>query len=670
MMEKNSPDQSQDIARRIAELVYTVRQAEQELKNLTGSATAAASVCSKGNDLPLPEDQETLSSIWELTRQQAAETQSMILNSLPAHIAVLDPQGFILVVNESWRRFASANVMQSTDFSVGRNYLDVWESAHRDCAEEALSASDGIRQVLRGETKEFALEYSSHSPPTATRWFRLMVMPLSDNHQAGAVVIQLNVTERRQAEEALRENQERLEIEARRLNESQLVASVGSWETDLSTFDVSWTEQTHRIFETSPVHFSPSHQRFIEKVHPDDRVAVDAAFIQSIGQPGPFAIEHRLLLPDGRIKFVEERWRIFHDTADKPVRAFGTCQDITERKLAADSLAQNQALLRIAGQTARLGGWSIELPDYKLCWSDEICMIHEVAPGETPSLDEAIHFYPPEYRDQVSRYVQLCAEDGTPFDFELEIITARQRRIWVRAIGEAVRDERGQISRIQGAFQDISQQKAADEAARTAGSRLLDTLESISDGFFTVDREWRFTYVNAESERLLGCHRSTLLGRTIWEAYPPIMGTRFEEQYRRAVAENTTITFEEYYPPFDMWVEVRVYPSADGLAIYFRDVTERRRTREALRASESKFRQLADSSVLGIFSWDASGNISDANDAFLQMFGYTREELQSGQIHWRQMTPAEYLASDEECLAEIAATGSCTAYEKEYVHKD
>jgi PAS domain S-box-containing protein len=670
MMEKSSPDQPQDIAQRIAALVYTVRQAEEELRKLTGSTTAAAVAASSNEgSLLLPKDQGNLRSIGELTRQQSAETQIMILNSLPAHIAVLDPQGIILVVNESWRRFASANVLQSTDFFVGQNYLDVCENAHGDCAEEALSAADGIRRVLRGETQEFGLEYPCHSP-TEKRWFRMMVTPVSENQLTGVVVIHVNVTERRLAEEALRENQERLEIQARRLNESQMVARVGSWETDLSTFGVIWTEQTHRIFETSPDHFLPSHQGFLDRIHPDDRVAVDAAFIQSIGQPGPFAIEHRLLLPNGRIKIVEERWRIFHDAAGKPVRAFGTCQDITERRLAADSLAQNQTLLRIAGKTARLGGWSVELPDYKLRWSDEICMIHEVPPGKTPTLEQAIHFYPPEYRDQVARHVKLCAEEGTPFDFELEIITATQRRVWVRAIGEAVRDERGQISRIQGAFQDISQQKAADEAARTAGSRLLDTLESISDGFFTVDREWRFTYVNAESERLLNCHRSTLLGRTLWEAYPPIVGTRFEEQYRRAVAENTTITFEEYYTPFDMWVEVRVYPSADGLAIYFRDVTERRRTREALRASESKFRQLADSNVLGIFSWDASGNISDANDAFLQMFGYTREELQTGQIQWRQMTPPEFLAADERGLAEIAATGSCMPFEKEYFHKD
>jgi PAS domain S-box-containing protein len=666
-MEKNSSDQTKETSQRIAELVQILRKAEQELQELTGGQVAAAIAAEDAPILPR-EVLETLRGI-AITQCLAAEMQVMILNSLPAHIALIDPEGIILVVNEAWRRFASANVLQSSDFFVGQNYLGVCESAHGDCAEEAKTAAEGIRQVLRGETKDFSLEYPCHSP-NEKRWFRLMVTPLSENQLVGAVVIHVNITERRQAEEILRENQERLKIEARRLNESQVVASIGSWETDLSTFDVSWTEQTHRIFETSPEHFKPSHQGFLERVHPDDREAVDAAFLQSIGKPGPFHIEHRLLLPNERIKFVEERWRIFNDTSDKPERALGTCQDITERRLSAESLAQNQALLRIAGQAAHLGGWSIELPDYKLRWSDEICTIHDMPPGQTPTLEEAIHFYPPEYRNEVARYVRLCAEKGTPFDFELEIITAKNRRIWVRAIGEAVRDEKKQIRRIQGAFQDISGQKAAEDAARSAGSRLLDTLESITDGFFTLDHEWRFTYVNAESERLLSCNRSTLLGRTLWEAYPSVVGSTFEHAYRRAIAEKRATTFEEYYPPFDMWAEVKAYPSSEGLAVYFRDVTERHRTREALRASESKFRQLADSNILGIITWSAEGSISDANDAFLNMFGYTREELQSGQIHWRQMTPPEHLAADERGLEEIATKGSCTPFEKEYFHKD
>ena len=122
-----------------------------------------------------------------------------------------------------------------------------------------------------------------------------------------------------------------LETDSARLIAAQAVARVGSWETDLSTFAAIWSDETHRIFETSPGAFRPTHAAFLELVHPDDRAAVDAAFVRSLGQPGAQSIEHRLLMPDGRIKFVEERSQTFSDDQSRSVRATGACQDVTER---------------------------------------------------------------------------------------------------------------------------------------------------------------------------------------------------------------------------------------------------------------------------------------------------------------------------------------------------
>jgi PAS domain-containing protein len=98
---------------------------------------------------------------------------------------------------------------------------------------------------------------------------------------------------------------------ASRLTEAQAVAMVGSWDTDLATLAVTWSEQTHRIFETSPETFRPTHPGFLERVHPEDRAAVDAAFRASLQKIEPCVIEHRLNLPDGRSKTVEERWGDF-----------------------------------------------------------------------------------------------------------------------------------------------------------------------------------------------------------------------------------------------------------------------------------------------------------------------------------------------------------------------
>ena len=118
---------------------------------------------------------------------------------------------------------------------------------------------------------------------------------------------------------------------------------------------------------------------------------------------------------------------------------------------------------------------------------------------------------------------------------------------------------------------------------REQEQRTRTILESITDAFFGLGRDWRFTYVNRQAEVLLGRTRDDLLGKNIWEEFAPAVGTDFDRSYRRAVAENVTVTFEAFYPPHDRWYEVHAYPSPDGLSVYFRDVGERKRAEIALR---------------------------------------------------------------------------------------
>lgn len=128
--------------------------------------------------------------------------------------------------------------------------------------------------------------------------------------------------------------------------------------------------------------------------------------------------------------------------------------------------------------------------------------------------------------------------------------------------------------------QEIADRRRAEEQAMKSQERLFDILESISDGFFTLDRMWRFTYVNHEALRLWRRGLGELIGRSIWEVVPDAVGTVFYEQYHRAVAEKVPASFEALSPLLDVWVEVRAYPSKEGLSVYFHDITERKIAQE------------------------------------------------------------------------------------------
>ena len=122
------------------------------------------------------------------------------------------------------------------------------------------------------------------------------------------------------------------------------------------------------------------------------------------------------------------------------------------------------------------------------------------------------------------------------------------------------------------------QQALAREAKelRAAHERTAVILESITDAFFALDRSWRFTHVNDQAEHLLSRTRGELLERGIWDEFPAAVGSTFEHEYRRAVDEQTSVIFEEFYPPLDTWFEVRAYPSSDGLSVYFHDINGRK----------------------------------------------------------------------------------------------
>jgi PAS domain S-box-containing protein len=124
---------------------------------------------------------------------------------------------------------------------------------------------------------------------------------------------------------------------------------------------------------------------------------------------------------------------------------------------------------------------------------------------------------------------------------------------------------------------------------RRTQERAAEILDSITDGFLALDHEWRFTYVNAEAERINGIRREDQIGKNQWELFPATLGTILESEWRRAVAEQVAVQFENYYEPWDRWFHVKAYPSRDGgLSVFYHDITARKRSDEALQKAHDE----------------------------------------------------------------------------------
>ena len=245
-----------------------------------------------------------------------------------------------------------------------------------------------------------------------------------------------------------------------------------------------------------------------------------------------------------------------------------------------EKLRHGAGLLGIASRLGHIGAWEVELPGNSITWTDELCAIHDQPPGYSPTLEQALSYYGPDDRTTIERSFNACVNHGTPFDVEADVITQNGRRVHGRSIGEAVRDASGRICRVQGAFQDVSEKRRAQQEMRQLAERLGTTLDSITDAIVTVDRDWKITFVNREAARVLQRSREQLLGADMWAEFPQGRNSPFERQYRVSLSKRRTVEFEEYFELLKAWLELRVYPSSQGgMTIYFRDVTERRRSR-------------------------------------------------------------------------------------------
>ncbi len=140
-------------------------------------------------------------------------------------------------------------------------------------------------------------------------------------------------------------------------------------------------------------------------------------------------------------------------------------------------------------------------------------------------------------------------------------------------------------------IRDLAERNHARAALVESATTMTNILENTTDGYFVIDAEWKFTYVNPEAEVLLGRQRDELYGAELWEKFPSLLGTVFEENYRKVMAEQVAIDFEASDPEGAKWTEVHAYPSGSGISVFIRDVTERKRI-EGERLTTSKLESL------------------------------------------------------------------------------
>ncbi|ELY47092.1 PAS domain S-box protein [Natronorubrum bangense] len=317
---------------------------------------------------------------------------------------------------------------------------------------------------------------------------------------------------------------------------------------------------------------------------------------------------------------IENRFTI-HQTASGTKR-FGIIRDITERKQLESALRAERNLKDRILETSPVGITLIDADGMNVFANDRA----EELFGR--SLEELRTYVHDDDRwnliDEDGESLSgaelpftTVKETGEPvYDEVLGIDQPDGTRVWLSAHCSPLFDADGTFDGAVYALRDITEQKRLE-------SELEQTLNRVTDAFNAIDTDWNFTYVNERASELLNAEDRELVGKNVWEEYPSAAGSTFERQYRQAMETQETVTFEEYSPVADAWLEVAVYPSETGLSVYFRDISERKARERRLK----QFERIVETVNDGVYVTDGEGTFVFVNDAFVSMAEQTRQEL-------------------------------------------
>ena len=581
-----------------------------------------------------------------------------------------DAHGLITWVNEGFARITG----YLPDDVVNRQRDNILLSPHIDpeileLLRTQARAEGQVHEVISCRRKDGQLYWAD---------LEMQAIRASDGKVLAYMTLQSDVTEEVRAKEAL-------EVEKERAEDILTGANVGTWESNLVTGASQFNDRWAAMMGFSREDVVPDFATFWRnRLHPDDCTrVVNATGACASGATEGYSFDVRVRRKDGSWMWILARAKVMSRSPDGGVEWIGGIHtDISEFKHVENSLRDMEAFLDRAGRIAGVGAWQVDLRSGKVIFSDQTCAIYGVEPGYSPTLEQALSYYPVPERQRLQVAMDRALELGLAWDLELEFTNAQGEQLWVRQFGEVEFDDAGAV-RLVGAFQDVTRDRAVRLEVQRSGELLRGAIDAINEAFVLYDPQDRLVFCNDKYRALYSksadlmvvgaTFESILLAAAERGQYPEAAGN-VQEWVRRQLQSHRQGNFSlEQQTEDGRWLKVLERKMPDGHSVGFRvDITELKlataaaeSVSAALAEQRRRLQSILEGTNVGTWEWNVQTGEMIYNDQYESMLGYRREELGVGGVaHWRALChPLDAARAESKMIDHLA--GATVMFENE-----
>lgn len=436
--------------------------------------------------------------------RQLTERLSGILNTVPAHIALLNEECVIIEVNDTWKSFTSENGFVGSDFIQGDNFIKAVLAARLINRADAHAIALGIKHVFSKKVDSFMYEYACHIAGQK-QWFQMQANPMQKKKFSGVVVMHINITERKLAEESIRKSNEQYELIAKATNDAV-------WDWDMSGHTVIGNERLFQLYGKVRGEEQITDEDFFTRLHPDDKERISTRLFEAVANSEDnITEEFRFRTSNGEYITVLDRAYVLYDAHGKATRMLGAMLDISDIRHAEEELRKSNERFDTISRATNDALWDWDLVTDEVWWNESFYKLLGYDPaGEVPAFhDWTQKIYYEDYDKVITRLKQIRKNEVDSWNDEFRFVNEDGSVITVLDRAYILKDENGQPIRVIGAFVDITQQKIHQKEIADY-KNALDQSSIIS----ITDAEGFITQVNENFCRISQYKQSELVGQT------------------------------------------------------------------------------------------------------------------------------------------------------------